>query len=65
MGLFLLVFERGKIMPNDYKEVYFDQYCKKCEHKDIPDDKSPCHECLDEPVNLHSHKPVKFEEDNR
>lgn len=50
-------------MPNyDYKEVYFDQYCKTCKHKDVKDTKDPCNECLDEPVNLHSHKPVKYEE---
>lgn len=49
-------------MPNSYKEVYFNLYCKKCEHENIPEKDSPCHECLDEPANLYSHKPVKFEE---
>lgn len=43
------------------KEVYFDQYCKSCKHKDKGEVDDPCNECLDEPVNLGSHKPVKYE----
>ena len=49
-------------MNETYKEVYFDQYCSKCEHKDISEKEYPCDECLSNPVNLYSHKPVKFEE---
>lgn len=49
-------------MEDSYKEVYFDQYCKKCKHYDIPEDEDPCDECLCESVNLYSHKPVKFED---
>jgi hypothetical protein len=45
-----------------YKEVYFGAYCKKCEHKKVADHESPCNECLNEPLNWNSHKPVKFEE---
>lgn len=44
------------------KEVYFDQYCKTCVNKDKKDHEDPCNECLDHLVNLHSHKPVKYEE---
>lgn len=49
-------------MYNEYKEVYFDKYCPKCKHfsKSMTDD--PCNECLSEPTNLYSHKPVRFEE---
>lgn len=47
---------------NDYKEVYFKQYCPKCKHADKNEYDKPCDECLYEPINLHSHKPVKFEE---
>lgn len=46
----------------EYKEVYFHEYCKKCKHEDVKDTKDPCNECLDNPTNLYSHKPVKFEE---
>lgn len=49
-------------MENIYKEVYYDQYCKKCGHKDVKESESPCYECLNEPVNTDSHKPVKFVE---
>lgn len=45
-----------------YKEVYFDQYCKTCEHKDLPESEDPCFDCLEEPTNLESHKPVYYKE---
>lgn len=45
-----------------YKEVYFHQYCEKCKHKDVEQSEEPCNECLENPENLYSHKPVKFEE---
>ena len=49
---------------NEYEEVYFDEYCPKCKHEKVDDTKGkePCNECLENPVNLGSHKPVKFEE---
>lgn len=50
---------------NAYKEVYYDQFCKTCKNKDTPESSDPCDECLTEPVNLYSHKPVKYEEANR
>lgn len=51
-------------MEHEYKEVYFDQYCKSCKHKDTDEKDDPCCECLDEPFNLNSHKPVRWEESN-
>lgn len=45
-----------------YKEVYFHNYCKDCKHKDVKDTDEPCNECLSEPINLYSHKPIKWEE---
>ena len=48
----------------EYEEVYFHEYCEKCEYKDIDEVKDPCNECLSEPANLYSHKPVKFKEKN-
>ena len=47
-------------MNSELKEVYFDQYCKTCEHKDLKESESPCDECLSEPMNTNSHKPVKY-----
>ena len=49
----------------DYKEVYFNEYCKTCKYLGIDDVKDPCNECLSEPVNLHSHKPVYYEADEK
>lgn len=43
-------------------EVYFDQYCKQCKHEKLDEKKDPCFECLSNPVNLNSHKPINFEE---
>lgn len=48
--------------PQPYKEVYFHKYCESCMHKDLKDTDEPCSECLEEPINLYSHKPVKWEE---
>lgn len=42
------------------KEVYFDKYCRTCEHKNLREDQEPCNECLTNPVNLYSHKPIKW-----
>ena len=44
------------------KFVDFDCYCKKCEYWEVSDDKDPCDECLENPVNWYSHKPVNFKE---
>ncbi len=46
----------------NHKEVLFDKYCDKCKHVDKKENESPCDECLSEPTNLHSEKPVKYEE---
>lgn len=47
---------------NTYKEVYFDQYCKTCEHKDKNEDEFPCDECLNIPSRNYSHKPEYYRE---
>lgn len=49
-------------MEYPQKEVYFDQYCSKCVHKDEPETCDACDECLANPSNEYSHKPVRFEE---
>lgn len=46
--------------PNE-KIVEFDKYCSKCKHKDKSEQEDPCFECLENPVNLGSRKPIKFE----
>jgi len=45
------------------KEVYFHEYCPKCVHKDKAENEDPCWDCLNEPMNAESHKPINFKED--
>ena len=52
-------------MEEIYEEVYFDKYCKTCKHVKLKDNETPCDECLEEPVNLYSHKPVRWEEGSK
>lgn len=52
-------------MDEQYKEVYFHEYCVKCKHEKVENVDEPCNECLDNPINLYSHKPVKFEEKDK
>ncbi|MBR6641161.1 MAG: hypothetical protein IKL08_03090 [Clostridia bacterium] len=42
------------------KFVEFDKYCKTCEHKDIEEKLNPCHECLENPINTGSEKPINY-----
>ena len=49
-------------MEESYKEVYFDQYCKNCKYEKMKETDNPCDECLNNPVNLYSHKPIMYEE---
>ena len=46
---------------NDYKIVKFGTYCEGCKWRDEAEIDSPCEECLDNPVNLHTDKPVRYE----
>ena len=47
---------------HDYKEVYFNIYCKTCKYYGLDENQDPCNECLGEPMNLYSHKPVCYKE---
>lgn len=49
-------------MEYPYKLVHFHDYCVKCKYYDRKEEEDPCFECLENPVNLYSHKPLKFEE---
>lgn len=44
-----------------YKEVYFHEYCKTCKYRKVKNTEEPCDECLSEPTNLETHRPVKYE----
>lgn len=44
------------------KEVYFHEYCMTCRYGMLKDQEEPCFECLDNPLNYQSHKPVNYED---
>lgn len=52
-------------MENKLKEVDFHKYCKKCKHQKKSESEDPCWDCLDQPVNEDSHKPIYFEEKDK
>lgn len=49
-------------MEHHDKEVYFAEYCPLCKYHALDEHDEPCTDCLDEPVNYDSHRPVKFEQ---
>lgn len=59
-------------MENELKEhfVDFNKYCPSCKYRDLEkndnqQEPEPCNECLTEPVNLYSTKPVKYKKDEK
>ena len=40
-------------------------YCNTCKHKESKDYLDPCHTCLNNFVNVHSVRPVNYEEDEK
>lgn len=49
-------------MDYPYKIVKFDEYCDKCENKDVEETKDPCNYCLSVPVREGTRMPEKFKE---
>lgn len=47
------------------KEVYFGDYCPKCKFYETEETDDPCNECLNEPSNEDSHKPVRFQKSSK
>lgn len=47
------------------KIVNFDIYCKTCKHKGVLETEDPCNECLTNPANEDSHKPVNYEKEEK
>lgn len=43
------------------KIVDFYEYCPKCKHEKLKGEEEPCNECLQNPTNEDSRKPVKFD----
>lgn len=49
-------------MNNRRKEVFFDMYCKTCKYYEQASYLHPCNDCLNNPYNEDSHKPVNWKE---
>lgn len=50
----------AEVQAGEMKEVYFDIFCKLCEHKDLPESDSPCSECLEIGGRENSHTPEYY-----
>lgn len=53
---------KGVVMDEHTKEVYFNVYCETCAFSEVFDWMDPCDECLSNPSNIDSHKPVEYKE---
>lgn len=49
-------------MEQEYQEVDFNQYCKTCKFEKLKESAEPCDDCLSNPTNLYSAKPVHWKE---
>lgn len=47
-------------MESRDKFVDFQKYCNMCEYRSKSESEDPCWECLTNPVNTDSHKPVNY-----
>ena len=48
-------------MNEQYKIVFYHLYCDSCKYYELKDSEEPCNECLSNPTNLYSHKPIMYE----
>lgn len=44
------------------KEAYFYLYCPRCAYSSLSESADPCDDCLAQPVNEDSHRPLYFKE---
>ena len=45
---------------NDERLVEFHKYCASCRYFETPETEDPCNDCLNNPANIDSHKPVNY-----
>lgn len=45
--------------------VDFHKYCKTCKHELLNENACPCNDCLDNPTNVETMKPVNWEPKTR
>ena len=46
----------------NFKIVYYEKHCPWCKYEEVDENNDPCSECLCQPVNEHTDRPVKWEE---
>ena len=49
------------VSEDELHEVNYAKYCAKCKYSSYPDYSDECNDCLYEPMNAYSRKPVNFE----
>lgn len=42
------------------KEVFYSEYCSKCQFYKTDEGEDPCNDCLSYPYQWYSHKPLRF-----
>ena len=47
---------------NDERIVDFEKYCKICKYEKLAEIEDPCDECLNNPSNIDSRKPISFQD---
>ena len=52
-------------MEGDLKIVEYEKWCPTCKHLNEPEEEEPCYECLTEPANVDSHKPINWEKGDK
>lgn len=50
-------------MESTIKIVDFNEYCKKCKYKNLDEFMDPCNECLNNPVNINSKRPINYKDE--
>lgn len=50
-------------MDENVKIVDYELYCPKCKYIQEPESCDECNDCLNNPYNINSKKPIRFEEE--
>ena len=45
--------------------VDFGEYCATCKYENTKEADEPCRECLENPTNIYTDKPIKWVEDEK
>ncbi len=62
MVLWTITAREVLVMDEEYKEVYFHEYCETCKYEELDEELDPCNECLEHGMNIQTNKPVNWVE---